>query len=204
MADAPQIDTFVTLFQFVALAIPAVAILLQVVLQVQTQYVDESGGSDITSAWEFRLIELSLIALVAGGALLSVPVLLSLPSPIAQAGVGVSVIALLTLVLAITISLRRPKYPTDNYESIEQAITARLSGLAEIESTYGIAYIITSIPVILMLVLIFVDAIYSLELRSFVSNIIGYDLIFVFSIAVGLNVMASLVSVLTTVIRFRQ
>ena len=67
MADAPQIDTFVTLFQFVALAIPAVAILLQVVLQVQTQYVDESGGSDITSAWEFRLIELSLIALVAGG-----------------------------------------------------------------------------------------------------------------------------------------
>jgi hypothetical protein len=153
---------------------------------------------------QVRLIELSLIALVAGGALLSVPVLLSLPSPIAQAGVGVSVIALLTLVLAITISLRRPKYPTDNYESIEQAITARLSGLAEIESTYGIAYIITSIPVILMLVLIFVDAIYSLELRSFVSNIIGYDLIFVFSIAVGLNVMASLVSVLTTVIRFRQ
>lgn len=111
-------NIMLTLLQFIALAVPAVAMMMQVALQFQDRYMDEENPA---VGKEFQLMEASLLVLVLGGVLVAVPIGQSLSSGIAQLGIGLALLALLFLVLATGWALRRPRYPTDNYKSVEEA-----------------------------------------------------------------------------------
>lgn len=114
-----QMSIMLTLLQFIALAVPAVAMMMQVVLRFQDRY-SEDENTSIGS--EFRLIEGSFLALVIGGILISYPIVDSLSSGIAQVGISLALLALLLLVLATGLALRRPKYPKGSYDSVEEAV----------------------------------------------------------------------------------
>jgi hypothetical protein len=160
MIGRARIDVLLTLLQFIALSLPAIAILLQVVLQFQSQYVDDENAA---SAIEFRLIEFSLLILVVGGVLLALPIVLSLSSIIAQIGLTLSLLSLGLLVLAIGISLRRSRYPTEEAATIEEAIVnavdditrAVIGTIERIESpSNNLLYIVNSLVAFLFGILV--------------------------------------------------
>jgi uncharacterized membrane protein len=92
-------------------------------LQFQEQYRDDEEAG---TGWEFQALELSFLALVVGGVLLAVPIVQSLSSTIGRIGIILSLFALLLLVFAAVVSIRRPRYPTEEHGSVEEAIRGRL------------------------------------------------------------------------------
>jgi len=116
VSETTQVDILLVLLQFVALSIPAVAILLQVVLQLRSEH---DSGREPMSGWDFRAIEGGFIALVLSGVLLAGLVVQSIQSVVGQVGVALSMFGLFLLLFATWVSIRRPKYPTDDYETLE-------------------------------------------------------------------------------------
>ncbi|WP_137284192.1 hypothetical protein [Halorussus salinisoli] len=108
-----------TLLQFVALAIPAVAMLMQVVLRIHDEY---GNDGELVLGTEFKLIELSFFGLVISGVFVAYPLIQELDSGIAELGLILSLVSLILLVGATWFSLRRPQYPTKDFEKPEQAV----------------------------------------------------------------------------------
>ena len=116
VSETMQVDILLVLLQFVALSIPAVAILLQVVLQLRSEH---DSGREPMSGWDFRAIEGGFIALVLSGVLLAGLVVQSIQSVVGRVGVALAMFGLFLLLFATWVSIRRPKYPTDDYETLE-------------------------------------------------------------------------------------
>ena len=116
------------LLQFVALSLPAVAILMQAVLN----YHELHGGSSKSNTihTEFRFLELSFLGLILAGVVFSLSVFTSATSWWTKSGISILIIALGMIFPATWFALRRGKYPSQSYDSPEDAVksSVRKSG----------------------------------------------------------------------------
>lgn len=111
-----------TLLQFVALALPAVAILLQAVIQQHDQMDDYSSQS-----WtEIKLIQYSFYALVMSGLVFIYPIFIENSSIYVQIGILIAGGALLLLIPATWFGLRRGRYGTNKFETPEKEAKSKL------------------------------------------------------------------------------
>lgn len=118
------------LLQFVALALPAVAILMQAILSFQEQHGNTTG----IDSFEFRFIELGFFALAGAGVLFAVEIFSNVNSQILKLGIGTISASFLLLALATAFGLRRPKYQGKEEEEVtlEQAVYTDIKRLSPI------------------------------------------------------------------------
>ncbi|WP_227354187.1 hypothetical protein [Haladaptatus salinisoli] len=107
------------LLQFVALTLPAVAILLQAVLSYQDKY--HSDGDVLGFKTEFQFIEWGFALLVFSGLLFSAKIVIGSNSWIIQGGVILLSLSLIILGIAILVAFRRPLYLEDDV-TVESAL----------------------------------------------------------------------------------
>ena len=165
--DEQQMSIILTLLQFVALAVPAVAMMMQVVLRFQDQYIDDE---DPFVGWEFRLIEASFLALVLGGVLIAYPIIQTLSSGIARFGIVLALLALLFLVVATGLALRRPRYPTKSYDSVEEAIIET----AKKATTTFLGFLVALLGILIVEILIHHTSIIYVSSDSIIRSIITF------------------------------
>lgn len=96
-----EVSLLSSLLQFVALAIPAIALIMDVVINLRGN--PEDTDSNIDGLW---LMELSLYMLLVGGLFIGYELLQHLQSPLVQLGASFILLALPSLGVAIVISLR--------------------------------------------------------------------------------------------------
>lgn len=114
-----------TLLQFVALALPAVAILMQAILSFHDNY-DIGAEDSSTIRTEFRFIELSFIGLVIAGGFFGASLIGTVDSIWGKIGLISMLIGLGFLAPATWFALRRPQYPSQSYDSPEDAAKSGL------------------------------------------------------------------------------
>lgn len=111
-----------TLLQFVALALPAVAILLQAVIQNH----DELDDTSMDYWTEIRFIQYSFYTLVLAGIIFMIPIFLKSDSFYIKLGIFVAGGAIFLLAPATWFGLRRGRYAISEYETPEQEATAKI------------------------------------------------------------------------------
>ena len=109
----------IALLQFVALALPAIALLMQAVLSYHDAH-GSIGGASIQT--EFRFLELAFLGLIGAGVIFSLSIFSTTNSWYTKSGVLVLIVALATIFPANWFALRRGKYPSRTYESPEEAV----------------------------------------------------------------------------------
>jgi len=111
-------DEQLALLQFVALALPAVAILMQAVVGFHDRYGESSSDSSLRI--EFRILETAFLALVAAGGLFAVSIYQQISSIITKIGIIFLAISLLLIFPATWFTLRRADFPKQSYETPEE------------------------------------------------------------------------------------
>lgn len=137
-----------SLFQFVALALPAVAILLQAMISFQEKL--STVESEIAFRREFRVIEFSLFFLVAAGVALSFSLFQSANSDVTKFSISLLLISLISLGFGTWLAFGRARYPTKFFDSPESMIKSTLT---------------ISIPILVIFALLYVfrEQIYTIE-----------------------------------------
>lgn len=188
MTQLMAISNELTLLQFVALALPAVAILMQAVLNFHEIYDD--SHSETVLRTEFRLLEFTFLGLVIASALFSAQILMDVESVLTKFGILFMWAGLGLIFPATWFALRRAKYPTENYDSPEELVRqttdtgkrvllpilavviilfgiSRISAIATLETRFlqiGIDDIISVLTIILIII----------TTQTVASNIIDY------------------------------
>jgi len=111
-------DAQLALLQFVALALPAVAILMQAVVGFHDRYDDSS--SDGSLRIEFRILEVSFLTLVAAGGFFAVSIFQQTTSVMTRVGISLLAISLFLIFPATWFTLRRADFPKQSYETPEE------------------------------------------------------------------------------------
>jgi len=99
----------ITLLQLVALALPAVAILMQVFISVQQNFVTTESARILR--WEFRFLETALVLLVVSGVVFAYSVLLRVSNLVVSLGIVTLVVSLSFIVIGVWVALSRARLP---------------------------------------------------------------------------------------------
>lgn len=117
------------LLEFVGLALPAVAILIQV---IQSTHDNTGDGARNEGSAERRFIEVSFVLLVIAGVVFGAALLLRTQDLLMQVGIVVLLFGLILLAPATWIALNRPRFPYSRFNSPEEAATAILRTVSRI------------------------------------------------------------------------
>lgn len=152
-----------TLLQFVALTLPAVAILMQALMSFHERYGKDEYGDSLWT--EFRFLELSFIGLVIAGGLFAFSIFNSLNSLTSKIALTVMLFSLLLLAPATWFALRRAKYPSESFDSPEDAVRSGLS-------TVGVLLLLLVPPALGgFLIIRFTNLLSQTSLPSMIANI---------------------------------
>lgn len=114
-------STETSLLQFVALSLPAVAILMQAIVSLQQNSQSNVDKTDSLQT-EFRLIELSFIGLVIAGALFGLSLYGTLSSIEGKIGLVLMILSLGLVAPATWFALRRSNVSHEKYDSPEEIV----------------------------------------------------------------------------------
>lgn len=114
-----EMEANIALLQFVALALPAIAILMQAVLRFHEIYDVSDSGSSLRI--EFRFLEFAFLGLVSAAILFSIDIYTTLVTMWTKLGIWVLTLSLSLIFPATWFALRRAKYPSGEHDSAEDA-----------------------------------------------------------------------------------
>lgn len=131
-----QLQEDIALLQFVALALPAVAILIEAVVRFQERFVGTS--TEVRLQTEFHLLEFVFLGLVLAGIVFSISILQNTDSIITAIGILLLAGSLALIFPATWFAFRRAKYPTQSFDSPEQYVKHGVITSVKIAATVGI------------------------------------------------------------------